>query len=162
MIQVIIFDEQNFTPVYWHIRSESSILKVLFINLEEYIKFHFQFYFLWHSKIVAFCWPNLNPSTTLLYTETLHVKCPYSELIWSVFPHSWTEYSVSLRIHSKCGKMRTTITPDTFTQWVVETIRVLDRPKSYVESDEELTMDMFSSKGSSFSASSMCIWGIDS
>ena len=38
----------------------------------------------------------------------LRKKCPYSQLFWSVF-------SVSLRIQSKCGKMRTRITPNTDT-----------------------------------------------
>ena len=45
-------------------------------------------------------------------------KCPYSELFWSVFSRIRTEYgySISLRIHSECGKIRTKITPnkDTF------------------------------------------------
>ena len=36
---------------------------------------------------------------------SLRLKCPYSELLWSVFS----------RIQSECGKMRTRITPHTAT-----------------------------------------------
>ena len=39
-------------------------------------------------------------------------KCPYQELFWSVFSRIRTEYS---RIQSKCGKIRTRITPSTDT-----------------------------------------------
>ena len=45
-------------------------------------------------------------------------KCPYSELFWSAFSRIWTEYGeyyVFLRIQSKCGKMRTRLTPNTDT-----------------------------------------------
>ena len=49
-------------------------------------------------------------------TISLHEKCPYSKLLWSVFSRLWTEYGVSVRIQSECEKMRTRITPnkDTF------------------------------------------------
>ena len=75
-------------------------------------------------------------------------KYPYSELLWSVFSRIWTEhgdilrisqsysdpyfpafglnmerYSVSLRIQSKCGKIRTRISPNTDTFYAV---RMLD------------------------------------
>ena len=46
----------------------------------------------------------------------MHKKCPYLELFWSVFSGIQTEYerySVSLRIQSECGKIRTRITPNT-------------------------------------------------
>ena len=50
---------------------------------------------------------------------SLRKKCPYSELLWSAFSRIRTEYGetlVSLRIQSKCRKMRTRITlnADTF------------------------------------------------
>ena len=45
----------------------------------------------------------------------LRKKCPYSELFWSAFSRLRTEYGVSLRIQSECGKMRTRITPNTDT-----------------------------------------------
>ena len=46
----------------------------------------------------------------------LCVKRPYSDLFWSEFSRIRTEYgeiSVSLRIQSECGKIRTRITPNT-------------------------------------------------
>ena len=36
----------------------------------------------------------------------LHEKCPYSEFFWTVFSRSRTEYGVSLRIQSYCGKIQ--------------------------------------------------------
>ena len=46
------------------------------------------------------------------HIEILEIKCPYSELFWSVFsPHfpafkvNTDRYGVSLRIQSECGKM---------------------------------------------------------
>ena len=59
---------------------------------------------------------------------TLSKKCPYSELFWSAFSSIPTEYGemrsisryrVSHRIQSKCGKMRTRITPNTDTFYAV-------------------------------------------
>ena len=53
----------------------------------------------------------------------LRKKCPYLELFWSYFPAFGlnTEiYGVSLRIQSKCGKMRTRITPNTETYYTVK------------------------------------------
>ena len=51
---------------------------------------------------------------------SLDEKCPYSELFWSTFSGLNTErYSVSLRIHSKCEKMQTRITPNTDTFYAV-------------------------------------------
>ena len=50
--------------------------------------------------------------------HVLREKCPYSELFWCVF----SCIRADIRIQSKCGKMRTTITPnkDTFlAQWQV-------------------------------------------
>ena len=40
----------------------------------------------------------------------LRKKCPYSELFWSVFSRTWTQYSISLRTQSKYRKIRTRIT----------------------------------------------------
>ena len=45
-------------------------------------------------------------------SELLRKKCPYSELFWSAFSRI---YSVSLRIQSECGKMRTRLSPNTNT-----------------------------------------------
>ena len=47
---------------------------------------------------------------------TLRKKYPHSELFWSVFSHILTEYRETRSIQSKCGKIRTRITPnkDTF------------------------------------------------
>ena len=39
-------------------------------------------------------------------------KCPYSEFFWSVFPHIRTKYGVSLRMQYKCGKTRTSKSPN--------------------------------------------------
>ena len=58
-------------------------------------------------------------------TLTLRKKCPYSELLWSAFSRIGTEYremrSISpyFRIQSKCGKIRTRITPNTDTVYPV-------------------------------------------
>ena len=49
-------------------------------------------------------------------------KCPYSELFWStfsVFGLNTERYGVSLHIQSKCRKMRTWITPNTDTFYLV-------------------------------------------
>ena len=54
-----------------------------------------------------------------LQTLKLREKCPYSQLFWSAFSRIRTEYEVSLRIQSKCGKMRTRITPNTDTFYAV-------------------------------------------
>ena len=55
----------------------------------------------------------------LLTLLQLCKKCPYLELLWSVFPAfrlNTERYSVSLRIQSKCGNLQIRITPnrDTF------------------------------------------------
>ena len=47
--------------------------------------------------------------------HTLRKKCLYSELFWSVFSRIRTEYEVSLRIQSKCLKLRTRVIPNTDT-----------------------------------------------
>ena len=50
--------------------------------------------------------------------DSLRKKCPYSELFWSLFSRIRTNterYGVYLRIQSKCGKIRTRITPNTDT-----------------------------------------------
>ena len=46
-------------------------------------------------------------------------KCPYLELFWCAFSRIRTEYFVSLRIQSKCGKMQTRITPNINTSHTV-------------------------------------------
>ena len=53
---------------------------------------------------------------TLLW-YSLRETCPYSELFWSVFSRIRTKYGEIdfPRFESKCGKMRTRITPDTDT-----------------------------------------------
>ena len=52
----------------------------------------------------------------------LRKKCSYSKFFWSVFSHIWTkyrEYFISLRIQSKCGKIRTGKTPNMNTFYAV-------------------------------------------
>ena len=51
--------------------------------------------------------------------QSLHKKCPYSELTWfAFFPHfpafalNAERYSVSLSIQSECGKMRGKFGPE--------------------------------------------------
>ena len=56
----------------------------------------------------------------LCHSRTLRKKCPYLELFWSAFSCIWTEHGAiqgifSFRIKSKCGKIRTKITPNTDT-----------------------------------------------
>ena len=43
----------------------------------------------------------------------LRKKCLYSEIFGSVYSRIGTEYGVSLRILSECGKIRTRKTPNT-------------------------------------------------
>ena len=48
----------------------------------------------------------------------LRKKCSYSELFWSAFSVlglNTEKYSVSLRVQSECGKIRTRVTPNTGT-----------------------------------------------
>ena len=52
-------------------------------------------------------------STLKKQSYTLCEKCPYSDLFWSAFSRNRTEYFVSLRIQSECGKIWTRITPNT-------------------------------------------------
>ena len=46
----------------------------------------------------------------------LHEKCSYSEFLWSIFWLNMERYSVSLRIHFECRKIRIrkTLNTDTF------------------------------------------------
>ena len=67
--------------------------------------------------------PSIN---IVVAVNTLRKKCPYLELFWSAFfPHfpafglNTERYSVSLRIQSECGKMRTRITLNTGTFYTV-------------------------------------------
>ena len=32
---------------------------------------------------------------TIIVIHAMHEKCPYSELVWSVFSHTWTENGIS-------------------------------------------------------------------
>ena len=52
---------------------------------------------------------------------SLHEKCPYSELLWSLFSRTWSQYW-EIRIQPKCRKIRNRITPntDTFNAVVVD------------------------------------------
>ena len=55
---------------------------------------------------------------TFCRCSTLREKCPYSELFCFAFSRIRTEYGEILRIsriQSECGKMRTTIAPNTDT-----------------------------------------------
>ena len=47
------------------------------------------------------------------------VKCPYSELFWSTFSRTRTEYGEILRISPYSVRMRTRITPNTNTCYAV-------------------------------------------
>ena len=53
---------------------------------------------------------------------SLHEKCSYLELFWSVFFRIRTEYGET-HIHSECGKMRTRITPNTDTFYAAYSIQ---------------------------------------
>ena len=57
-----------------------------------------------------------------IFENKLFEKCPCSELFWSAVSRIWTEYEEILcisRTQSKCGKMRTRITPNTHTFYAV-------------------------------------------
>ena len=56
---------------------------------------------------------------------TLHKKCLYSELFWSAFSRIRNAYGEILRSQSKCGKMRTRITPNMDTFHAVLIIAIL-------------------------------------
>ena len=61
---------------------------------------------------------NTRKQTWVLNSSSLRKKCPYSELLWSVFSRIRTEYKrygLSLSIQSECGKIRTIIIPNTDT-----------------------------------------------
>ena len=55
-------------------------------------------------------------------------KCPYSELFWSVFSRIWTviqrDTEYLSRIQSKCGKIRTRITPNTDAFYALEEMNI--------------------------------------
>ena len=55
------------------------------------------------------------------HSSTLHKKCPYSEIFWSVFSRIRTEYGV-IRIPSEGGKIRTRITPNPDTYYTLESL----------------------------------------
>ena len=69
-------------------------------------------------------WLNVKYTSRLfsLQLPSLREKCPYSELFWSAFSRIRTEYSVSLRIQSECGKIWTRISPNTDTFYTVHII----------------------------------------
>ena len=52
---------------------------------------------------------------------SLHQKCSYLELFWSVFFRIRSEYGET-HIQSECGKMRTRITPNTDTYAVLVSV----------------------------------------
>ena len=64
------------------------------------------------------------PDYTLNHRISHCVKCPYLELVCSAFCRNWTEYAVSLRIQSECGKMQTRITPNTDTFYAVSLFKI--------------------------------------
>ena len=54
---------------------------------------------------------------SLRHWFSLRENCPYSELFWSVFSHiglTTERYSVSHQVQSEWGKIRTRITPNTY------------------------------------------------
>ena len=53
------------------------------------------------------CKDGLIPEISESVKSILREKCPYSEFFWSVFSCILTEYWVSLRIQSECGKIPT-------------------------------------------------------
>ena len=60
--------------------------------------------------------------------STLRKKCPYLELLWSLFSHirtGYRRYGVPLRIQPECGKMRTRITTNTGTFYAVVDVEEL-------------------------------------
>ena len=57
-------------------------------------------------------------------SRALREKCPYSEFFWSVFSRIWTEYDVSLRIQSECGKIWTRKIPNTDTFLAVKELKL--------------------------------------
>ena len=75
-----------------------------------------------HTKLLI----NILPCAFYIFHHTwsLHIKCPYSELLWSIFSHIRTEYV----------KMRTRITPNTDTFYAVYTLSwllMILEPRSY-------------------------------
>ena len=55
---------------------------------------------------------------------SLRENCLYLEFFWSVFSRIWTEYGISLRIQSKCGKIRTRKSSNTDTFHAVESLNM--------------------------------------
>ena len=97
------------------ISATANLLHVCYVNIVSYETL---------DKDIVITKPNKGNGVVILdwklYSNTtLRKKCPYSKLFWSTFSRIRTEYgeirSIST-IQSKCGKMRTRITPnkDTF------------------------------------------------
>ena len=76
-------------------------------------------------KFILFLLDSLIIFTSLLILfdwQSLRKKCPHSKLFWSAFSAfglNTERYCVSPRIQSVCGKMRTRVTPDTDSFYVV-------------------------------------------
>ena len=69
--------------------------------------------------------------------STLRKKCSYLELFWPAFSRIWTEYGVSLRIQSKCMKMRGRITPNRDAFHAVQDLKVIGK---IVRSNNQFTI----------------------
>ena len=67
----------------------------------------------------------------LKFHISLHEKCPYSGLFWSVFSRIQTEYEeMPLSIQSECEKIRTKITQNTDTFHAVDIRDVIPKIKN--------------------------------
>ena len=90
-------------------------------------------------KIITFPHQTVLPKDTLMLTisDTNHIHCvksvrirSYSGLHFPAFELNMERYSVSLRIQSECGKIRTRATPNTDT-FIYRFTRVNLQSKSY-------------------------------
>ena len=90
----------------------------------------------------------------------LREKCPYSELFCPHFPTfglNTGSYSVSLRIQSECGKIRTRITPNTDTFYAVDQSLRVAFPKETSKSRPEVFFKKVLLKISQSSQENTCV-----
>ena len=110
----LILWRRFFKSTNMHIVFLVSLLKILNELVIPYFHCcHSDFFFKFNSETLTNLWPMLS------FYDPNCVKCRHSEFFWSVFSRIRTEYgeiSVSHRIQSECGKIRTrkTLNTDTF------------------------------------------------
>ena len=81
------------------------VLKWFYFNKQDLETMKHCFYFFFPLTMCTWC-VHIESWGRFVTTSALREKCPYLELFWSAF------FFASLRIQSKCEKIRTKITPN--------------------------------------------------